>query len=262
MTTPTQHEIYWDADHLEEVVSQRAKVLGPTVWAAAQPDPRPVISFAGGLPDIPSLPGEIFLRAARTVIDREQKEALEYGGTFGPHPLRVEIAKRSSEIEGIPIAVENVMVCSGSAHGIGVICETLLDPGDVVLTESPNFPGSMRTIRTFGAKQIAIPMDEEGMRVDVFGEELEKLRDRAKRASSSTASRRTRAPRVAPSRDRRERLVELAREHNTFVLEDDAYGELWFDECPPPSIFALSNGDHGIKVSSFEDHRHRSAHGL
>ncbi|MGH2608621.1 MAG: PLP-dependent aminotransferase family protein, partial [Tepidiformaceae bacterium] len=52
-------------------------------------------------------------------------------------------------------------------------------------------------------------------------------------------------------RDRREKLVELAREYNTFVLEDDAYGELWFDESPPPSIFALSNGDHGIKVSSF-----------
>ncbi|MEX1103554.1 MAG: PLP-dependent aminotransferase family protein, partial [Dehalococcoidia bacterium] len=252
MTTPTQHETYWDADHLEEVVSQRAKVLGPTVWAAAQPDPRPVISFAGGLPDIPSLPGEILLRAARTVIDREQKQALEYGGTFGPHPLREEIAKRSTEIEGIPVGVENVMVCSGSAHGIGVICETLLDPGDIVMTESPNFPGSMRTIRTFGASQVAIPMDEDGMRVDILGEELKKLRDQGKRAKFiyCIPTHQNPAGCTLP-RDRRERLVELAREYNTFVLEDDAYGELWFDEAPPPSIFALSNGDHGIKVSSF-----------
>jgi 2-aminoadipate transaminase len=252
VTTPTQHETYWDADHLEEVVSQRAKILGPAVWAAAQPDPRPVISFAGGLPDIPSLPGEILLRAARTVIDREQKQALEYGGTYGPHPLREEIARRSSEIEGIPVGVENVMVCSGSAHGIGVICETLLDPGDIVLTESPNFPGSMRTIRTFGASQIAIPMDEQGMRVDALAEELQKLRDQGKRAKFiyCIPTHQNPAGCTLPL-DRRERLVELAREYNTFVLEDDAYGELWFDECPPPSIFALSKGDHGIKVSSF-----------
>lgn len=252
MTTPAQHETYWNADHLDEVVSQRAKILGPAVWAAAQPDPRPVISFAGGLPDIPSLPGEILLRAARTVIDREQKQALEYGGTFGPYPLREEIAKRSTEIEGIPVGVDQVMVCSGSAHGIGVVCETLLDPGDIVMTESPNFPGSMRTIRTFGASQVAIPMDEDGMRVDILGEELAKLRDQGKRAKFiyCIPTHQNPAGCTLPLY-RREKLVELAREHNTFVLEDDAYGELWFDEYPPPSIFALSRGDHGIKVSSF-----------
>lgn len=252
MTTPAEQQMYWDADRLEEIVSQRAKVLGPTVWAAAQPDPRPVISFAGGLPDIPSLPGEIFLKAARTVIDREQKEALEYGGTFGTHPLRVEIAKRSTQLEGIPVGVENVMVCSGSAHGIGVVCETLLDPGDIVLTESPNFPGSMRTIRTFGASQIAIPMDDDGMRVDVLAQELAKLRDQGKRAKFiyTIPTHQNPAGCTLP-RDRRERVVELAREYNTLVLEDDAYGELWFDDAPPPSIFALSGADHGIKVSSF-----------
>ncbi len=114
------NDTYWDAGHLEEIVSARAKVLGPAVWAAATPDPRPVISFAGGLPDIPSLPGEQLLRAARTVLDREQKEALEYGGTFGPRPLREALAERSSRIEGIPVGVDQVMVVSGSAHGIGI----------------------------------------------------------------------------------------------------------------------------------------------
>jgi 2-aminoadipate transaminase len=51
--------------------------------------------------------------------------------------------------------------------------------------------------------------------------------------------------------DRRERIVELAREHRFLLLEDDAYGELWFDQLPPPSLFALSGGDHGVKASSF-----------
>ena len=220
--------------------------------AAATPDPRHLISFAGGLPDIPSLPGEQLLRAARAVIEREQKEALEYGGTFGPLPLRDAIAERSSRIEGIPLTRDNVIIASGSAHAIGMVCETLLDPGDVVMVESPNFPGSMRTIRSFGATQVAIPMDEQGMRCDILEDELQKLADQGKRAKFIYCIPTHQNPAGCTLQlDRREKLLELARRFNTFVLEDDAYGELWFEQTPPPSVFALSNGDHGIKVSSF-----------
>ncbi len=243
---------YWTAENLEVMVSARSKILGSQVWAAATPDPRHLISFAGGLPDIPSLPGEALLRASRAVIDREQKEALEYGGTFGPAPLRDAIAERSSRIEGIPITRDNVIIASGSAHAIGMVCETLLDPGDIVMVESPNFPGSMRTIRSFGAIQIAIPMDEQGMRCDVLEQELQKLADRGRRAKFIYCIPTHQNPAGCTLQiDRREKLVELARRFNTFVLEDDAYGELWFETPPPPSIFSLSNGDHGIKVSSF-----------
>lgn len=243
---------YWTAERVEDVVSQRAKILGPQVWAAATPDPRPVISFAGGLPDIPSLPGELLLRAARTVIDREQKEALEYNGTFGPWPLRTAIAERSSRIEGIPVAPEQVMVVSGSAHGIGIMCETLLDPGDVALVESPNFPGSMRTIRSFGAEMVAVPMDDTGLRVDLLEDELRKLQAAGRRAKFlyCIPTHQNPAGCTLP-RARRERVVELAREYGFLVLEDDAYGELWFDTAPPPSLFALSGGEHAVKVSSF-----------
>lgn len=245
-------ELYWTPEHLEEMVSARSKILGPQVWAAATPDPRHLISFAGGLPDIPSLPGEQLLRAARAVIEREQKEALEYGGTFGPLPLREAIAERSSRIEGIPLTRDNVIIASGSAHAIGMVCETLLDPGDVVMVESPNFPGSMRTIRSFGATQVAIPMDEQGMRCDILEAELQKLADQGMRAKFIYCIPTHQNPAGCTLQiDRREKLLELAKRYNTFVLEDDAYGELWFEETPPPSIFALSNGDHGIKVSSF-----------
>lgn len=245
-------EPYWTPEALEEMVSARSKILGPQVWAAATPDPRHLISFAGGLPDIPSLPGEQLLRAARAVLDREQKEALEYGGTFGPLPLRDAIAERSSRIEGIPVTRDNVIIASGSAHAIGMVCETLLDPGDVVMVESPNFPGSMRTIRSFGATQVAIPMDEQGMRCDVLEEELAKLADQGKRAKFIYCIPTHQNPAGCTLQvDRREKLLELARRYNTFILEDDAYGELWFETPPPPSLYALSNGDHGIKVSSF-----------
>jgi len=245
-------ELYWTAENLEEVVSQRAKILGPSVWAAATPDRGPVISFAGGLPDIPSLPGDVLLKAAHAVIEHEQKEALEYGGTFGPTPLRAAIAERSSAIEGIPVSIDQVIVSSGSAHAIGMVCETLLDPGDTILVESPSFPGSMRTFRSFGVDQVPVPMDEEGMRVELLEEAFQRLADAGKRAKFLYCIPTHQNPAGCTlSLARRERVLELAVRYKTFILEDDAYCELWFETPPPPSLFALSGGDHGVKVSSF-----------
>lgn len=245
-------EPYWTPEHLEDVVSARSKLMGAQVWAAAAPDGQPVISFAGGLPDVPSLPGEQLLRAVRTVLSREQQAALEYGGTFGPMPLREAIARRSSRIEGVPVTRENVLIASGSAHAIGLACEVLVDPGDVVLVESPTFPGSMRTFRSFGAEQVAVPMDDDGMRVDELASALDRVAQQGRRAKFiyCIPTHQNPAGSTLPLA-RREKVVELARRYNTLILEDDAYGELWFDEPPPPSLYALSNGDHGVKLASF-----------
>jgi 2-aminoadipate transaminase len=95
-------------------------------------------------------------------------------------------------------------------------------------------------------------MDEYGLRVDRLAEELQKLKDSGKRAKFIYSIPTHQNPAGCTlDLDRREKVLALAREHNTFVLEDDAYGELWFETPPPPSLFALSNGDHGIKISSF-----------
>ncbi len=244
---------FWSQDSLEAVVSARAKILGAGVWAAARPDDRPVIAFTGGLPDVPSLPGDELLRATRTVLEQERREALQYAGTFGPQPLREAIAERSSGIEGIPLTPEHVIVNSGAAHGIGIACEALLDPGDIVLVESPTFPGSLRTIHSFGATVEAIPMDEEGLRVDLVEEALQRLADEGKRAKLIylIPTHQNPAGLTLPL-ERRERLLELAREHRVLLMEDDAYGELWFgEEPPPPSLFALSGGELAIKVATF-----------
>lgn len=249
---PASAAPFWTEESLGEVVSARARILGPGVWAAAQPDPRPVISFAGGLPDVPSLPDAELLRATRAVLERERREALQYGGVFGPAPLREAIAARSSRIEGLPLGEEHVIITSGAAHGIGVACEALLDPGDVALVESPTFPGSLRTIRSFGADVEAVPMDGDGLRVDLVEAALRRLADEGRRAKLLYCIPTHQNPTgVTLPLARRERLLELAREHRLLLMEDDAYGEIWFDKPPPPSLFALSGGELAIRVATF-----------
>jgi 2-aminoadipate transaminase len=105
---------------------------------------------------------------------------------------------------------------------------------------------------TFGAKFVSIPLDEHGMRVDAAEEALRRLRDEGKRAKLIYSIPNFQNPAgVTMRQDRREKLVELAREYQTLIMEDDAYGELWFDSAPPPSFFALSRGEDAIKVSTF-----------
>ena len=142
---------------------------------------------------------------------------------------------------------------SGAAHGIGIACEALLDPGDTVLVESPTFPGSLRTIHSFGAQVEAVPMDEEGIRVDLAEEALRRLADEGRRAKLLYLIPTHQNPEGSTlPLARRERLLELAREHRILLMEDDAYGELWFgDEPPPPSLFSLSGGELAIKVATF-----------
>ena len=243
---------FWTQDDLEDLVSARSKIMGAGVWAAARPDDRPVISFAGGLPDVPSLPDDELLRATRAVLDTERREALQYGGTFGPQPLREAIAERSSRIEGIPLTAEHVTVTSGAAHGIGIACEALIDPGVTVLVESPTFPGSLRTFVSFGAQVEAVAMDEEGLRIDLAEEALKRLADEGRRVKLLYLIPTHQNP-VGSTLPlaRREQLLELAAEHRVLIMEDDAYGELWFGDEPPPSLFSLSGGELAIKVASF-----------
>ncbi len=245
-------EFFWTAERIDEIASERARIVGPSVWAAAQPDGRKLISFAGGLPDIPSLPGEVLERAAHRVIATDRKEALQYGGTFGTLPLREELARRSTMLEGVDIGSDQVVVVSGSAHGIGLMCETLVNPGDAVLIESPSFPGSIRTIRSFGPEIIGVPLDGEGLQVDQLEATLAGLERQGRRAKFLYCIPTHQNPAgVTLTPARREKLIELVRRFNTLVIEDDAYGELWFEEPPPRSLFALSGGDHVVKISSF-----------
>ena len=202
---------------------------------------------------MPSLPSEELLRATRNVLERERREALQYGGTFGPQPLREAIAERSSGIEGIPLTHEHVTVTSGAAQGIGIACEALIDPGDTVLVESPTFPGTLRTFHSFKANVEAVPMDDEGLRIDLVEEALKRLADEGRRAKLlyTIPTHQNPVGSTLPLA-RREKLLELVREHRVLLMEDDAYGELWFgDEPPPPSLFSLSGGELAIKVASF-----------
>ena len=155
--------------------------------------------------------------------------------------------------EGMRADPDDMVVTTGGQQVIDLVTKTLIDPGDVVICEAPTYPGAVPTFSSYEADVIQIEMDSDGMRVDLLEETLERLDARAGAGRSSS----TRCPTfqnpagVTLSAPRRQRLVEIARERELLVLEDNPYGLLRYEGEPLPPLYALDGGEYVLYLGTF-----------
>jgi 2-aminoadipate transaminase len=201
-----------------------------------------VISFARGVPAPECLPIEELADCAKAAIERDGKAVLSYGPGGGYGPLREWIASR----HGVDPA--RVVVTSGSLQGFVFLAEQLVQPGARVLVEAPTYDRPIKILRRLGAEIVGLPMDDEGLQPDALEQALasgEKPAFLYTIATFQNPSGRT------LSEERRRRVVELAREHELLVLEDDPYGLVRYDGAPVPTLFELEGGVNVAYASSF-----------
>lgn len=202
-----------------------------------------VISLAGGLPDAELMPRERIATAAEAAL--RGPGCLQYTESPGWAPLRDVLAERESARLGRRVPVDEVFVTHGSQQALSLLAEVLLDPGALVVVENPAYVGALQVFRAAGARIVAVPLDGEGMRVDV----LRELLTRGERpAVVHTVSNFHNPGGVTMSTARRRELAELATAQGFWVIEDDPYGELWFDRPAPepvatyaPNVIRLSS---------------------
>ena len=241
---------FWNEETLQPFLSTRSEIMGGATWAAYAPDPRKLISFAGGIPDVSSLPSDLLIDATKNALINNRTEALQYGGTLGPIALRSVLAERSAQTEHFEVKTDEIIITGGAAQGIGLVCDTLLNAGDVVLVETPTFPGTIRTLMSYGVELIPIEMDSEGIKIAAVKNALDILDSEGKKPKFLYCIPTHQNPTGRTlSLQRRHRLLELCIERQLLILEDDPYGEIWFQE-PPPSLFSLSKGQ-TIRVLTF-----------
>jgi 2-aminoadipate transaminase len=196
-----------------------------------------VISFARGVPAPECLAVEELADCARAALDRDGRTILSYGPGGGYGPLREWLAGRHGVEPG------RVVVTSGSLQGFVFLAEQLVRAGTRVLVEAPTYDRPLKILTRLGAEIVAVPMDDDGL---VPGELPEG--DFAFLYTIPTfqnPSGRT------LSLERRRRLVELARERELLVLEDDPYGLVRYEGEPLPSLFELAEGEGVAYASSF-----------
>ncbi|MGS2808875.1 aminotransferase-like domain-containing protein [Nocardia sp. MW-W600-9] len=194
-----------------------------------------IISLAGGLPDAALMPRERIAVAAQSAL--ADATVLQYTESPGWPALRAVIAERESARIGRPVPLADVFITHGSQQALSLLAEVLLDPGALVIVEDPAYVGALQVFRAAGARIVAVPLDGDGMRVDVL-EDLLAAGERP--AVVHTVSNFHNPGGVTLAPERRRRLAELAEAHGFWVIEDDPYGELWFDRPAPDPVASYS----------------------
>lgn len=247
----------WQGLSAEAFLGNAARSLGVITatesgWTPASAGAVPPISMAGGLPDPATIPTRDLMAAFQNVLERSASSALSYGGGLGFEGLRALLAGQSQEENGLAQGPENYVLTNGSSAAIDLLCRTILNPGDVVVAESPSFSGSLRTIRGHQVLLKAVSVDRQGLLPD----ELEDLLARLAAAGTPARMLYTVPDFHNPTGttlelQRRLRVIEIAARNQMLILEDAAYADLFFDGERSPSLYALASGMGVLRAGTF-----------
>jgi 2-aminoadipate transaminase len=190
-----------------------------------------VVSLAGGLPDAASFPAEALREAADRVLRQRPQAALQYGPTEGIAPLREWVAAHL-EAQGMRFSPSQILITSGSQQGLDLLGKVLIDNGSPVLVERPSYLGALQAFALYGPRLIGIEADDDGPLPAPFAAAMPGARLAYLQPRFSNPAGRS----IAPARA--DALAAQLAASNTWLVEDDPYGELWFDEPPAPGLIA------------------------
>jgi 2-aminoadipate transaminase len=190
-----------------------------------------MIGFGGGQPAAESYPLEALNRAYSRAILENGRTVLPYGPTEGLLGLREVVAERLGR-RGIKIEPRNVAILTGSMQGLHLVGRITLDIGDTIVTEAPTFMGALATWEQQQPKFLTIPVDADGMLVEALAEAVRKAPRKPKFVYLLPTFQNPSG--VSLTLDRRRRLLEIAEEFDLLIIEDDPYGEFWFDDGKDP----------------------------
>ncbi len=198
-----------------------------------------VISLAGGLPDTTMFAPELYAKLMSQVAAESTARALQYGPTEGM-AAAVECIVEVMAEEGTAVDPAEVIVTTGGQQVIDLVCKALIDPGDVIVAEAPTYPGAVPTFGAYQAEVEQIEMDADGMPIDELERTLDRLAAQGRRPKFIYTIPNFQNPGgVTMSLPRRRRLVEVARERELLVLEDNPYGLLRYEGEPLPTLYSL-----------------------
>lgn len=219
--------------------------LSPDALLRASGHPSPV-SFAGGSGDARQFPVEDYRKVIHEVLRRDGMDALDYGEYSGYAPLRSTIAHILAS-QGIPAQPEDVLITAGSQQAIALVTQLLVKPGDTIFAESPTYAVALDLFKALRLNVIGIPMDEQGMRIDVLESLLREYDPRLLYTIPNFHN----PTGVCLSSFRRRQLIALAGRYNLPILEDDYVGDLRYDGRAQPALKSLDPGGRVIYASTF-----------
>lgn len=198
-----------------------------------------IVSFAGGMPAVDALDHGAIEQVAARVVRDHGAVALQYGGGQG----RVQLRERLVQVmaaEGVPAHADELIVTVGGQQALELVAKCFLDRGDVVVAEGPTYVGGIGAMASHEADIRHVPMDADGMQVDLVPELLDRLAAEGRAAKYVyTVPNHQNPAGVSLSLERRHQLVALAQERDLLIVEDNPYGLLDFEGRTLPSLKEL-----------------------
>lgn len=226
-----------------EILGPDARMLSELASMGSRSE---IISLAAGTPPANLLPAEMLNTIFADGLLSSGQHALGYCPVEGLSALRQGIATRMRK-RGVAIDTQHILILSGSTQGIGLVGRFLLNPGDEVVVEVPTYLGAIQTFRALGARVIGVPTDSDGMRVDLLESILARHRPRLIYTLPTFQN----PTGVVMSPERRRRLLLLAKRYQTPILEDDPYGEMYFDGKQRQPLKAMDGNGQVLYLSTF-----------
>ena len=240
-----------DLQHTQWVLARRAEKMNPSVIREIlKVTERPgIISFAGGLPSPKTFPVEAFAQACEKVLRDDGPAALQYAASEGYGPLRDMVAA------ALPWRVDpaQVLITTGSQQGLDLVAKILIDAGSRVLVETPTYLGALQAFMPMEPEVVSVASDDEGI-------DENDLADKACATPHGDSANSARFLYLLPnfqnptgrtmSEARRAGVSRRAGELGLPIVEDNPYGDLWF-ERPPPLPLSARNPDGCVYLGSF-----------
>jgi 2-aminoadipate transaminase len=209
-----------------------------------------VVSLAGGMPYVAALPQELLAKAYNDLMAKKGNLAIQYGGGQGDLVLRDQIRELMA-LEGIQSSVEDLVITTGSQHGLDLLSGLFLDKGDVVVAEGPSYVGALGIFRHYEADVEHVYTDHDGMSPEALQETITKLKAQGRKIKFLYLVPNFANPSgVTLSAERRPRILEICKREHILIIEDNPYGLLYFDKPVPDALRAVEE-DGVVYLGSF-----------
>ncbi|HDP96025.1 MAG TPA: PLP-dependent aminotransferase family protein [Candidatus Aminicenantes bacterium] len=214
----------------------------------AMNDPE-MISFGGGAPAKECLPVDTVREIAADVLRRDTRgvEALAYGSVMGVQDLREVVVTHLLAPKGVIASAENIMILTGGLEAMNLMCQVFIEPGDVILVESPTFVHSVEIFDMFQARCVAVDMDDDGMIPEDLEEKI--IRHSPKMIYVIPTFQNPTGRTL--SLERRKKIAEMGGKYDVIVLEDDPYRDIRYSGRDIPPIKAFDKTQHTVLANSF-----------
>ncbi len=233
--------------YAQRTSGMRASAIRALFSVANRPE---VVSLAGGMPFLNSLPLESLAVEAAELVATEGLVALQYGSGQGVLRLREQICQVMA-IEGIDAHPDDVVVTVGSQMALDLSTRIFIDPGDVILAEAPSYVGALSTFSSYQAAVVHVAMDDDGLIPEALAAAIESMRAAGRRIKFLYTIPNYHNPAgVTLSAARRPLIAEMCRNAGILVLEDNPYGLLGFDDKVHRALRA-DDADNVIYLGSF-----------